>query len=378
MKKSNYWLTRQAEKRVINAEKIGNSVIKQTSRIYEGALRNINREINKIYELYSNKTGLSVDELSQIIRGAERQRFLISIQEKMRSMGFRISDVYDENYLRRLTRLEAMKHQVYWEIMKIAPQEEITTGTGYSKVIAKTYESITYDMDIANGLAPSFATIDNRVINDILREKWVGRNYSISIWNNVSKFANELPIVLGAGLSTGQSYEKTARILRERFDVSRYNAVRLVRTETNYFHGQSELQSYMDDGIERYEFVAMLDNRTSKVCEGLDGKVFEVLKAEAGVNFNPMHVNCRSTTKAVLNGREKFERHTRNEILPGEEQTENIDPLQGPTKKQYKKTVEDAVRVTDNKPYHRRDLENVETLEEAHQKYLESLKRATK
>ena len=44
----------------------------------------------------------------------------------------------------------------------------------------------------------------------------------------------------------------------------------------------------------------MLDSRTSKICNELDGKRFKVKDRQAGTNYPPMHPFCRSTTIAVI------------------------------------------------------------------------------
>ena len=57
-----------------------------------------------------------------------------------------------------------------------------------------------------------------------------------------------------------------------------------------------QLSAYEECGAEQYEFVAVLDLRTSEICRSLDGKVFYTKDAQQGVNMNPMHPFCRSTT----------------------------------------------------------------------------------
>ena len=49
-----------------------------------------------------------------------------------------------------------------------------------------------------------------------------------------------------------------------------------------------------------YVFVATLDNRTSQICQELDGKKFKLSEAEEGVNYPPMHPYCRSTVRAYI------------------------------------------------------------------------------
>ena len=45
-----------------------------------------------------------------------------------------------------------------------------------------------------------------------------------------------------------------------------------------------------------HQFIATLDSRTSAVCAGLDGKVFDIKDAKTGVNYPPLHPWCRSCT----------------------------------------------------------------------------------
>jgi SPP1 gp7 family putative phage head morphogenesis protein len=78
------------------------------------------------------------------------------------------------------------------------------------------------------------------------------------------------------------------------------DARRLARTESNYVANQAEMDSYAECGVEKYEFVATLDARTSDVCAALDGKVFPVKEQQPGVNAPPMHPYCRSGTIAYF------------------------------------------------------------------------------
>ncbi len=63
-----------------------------------------------------------------------------------------------------------------------------------------------------------------------------------------------------------------------------------------YIAGQADIEAYKAAGIEWYEFMATEDERTSEICRSLDGKKFRISEAKAGVNYPPMHPNCRSTT----------------------------------------------------------------------------------
>ena len=90
---SNYWAKR-TQQRLVSAEQMSIPAMRGTLAIYERALKNINKEINALYQKYSTETGLDVSELSQIITGAEKRNFLINVQKKMIKLGFKLEDIY--------------------------------------------------------------------------------------------------------------------------------------------------------------------------------------------------------------------------------------------------------------------------------------------
>lgn len=91
-----------------------------------------------------------------------------------------------------------------------------------------------------------------------------------------------------------------SRELKQATGQSFNNAFRLIRTETAHVDGQVTLESFKQAqkelGYQYYVYDAFLDSRTSKIYRELDNKRFRIDEAEVGVNFPPMHPNCRSTT----------------------------------------------------------------------------------
>jgi len=293
-----YWEARSLE-RLILSEEQGNELNNRLFKIYDQAFRNVNREVEKVYKNYAQNGILSKEQLATGLTPEGRRSFLKAVSESAKNLGIDPDDMYDERYLLQLTRLEALKEQVRMKIYEIAPESINASEQEYLGIVENAYSTIQADLEF-QGLTPSFTTLDKAVADAVLRSEWVGGNYSSRIWGNVDQLAEELPILLGGALTSGQSYQKTARILRERYDVSKYRATTLVRTESNYLHNQAELQSYVDDGISKYEYDAMMDNRTTKICRSLNRKIFLVKDAVPGKNYPPMHPNCRSTTVVVL------------------------------------------------------------------------------
>ena len=53
---------------------------------------------------------------------------------------------------------------------------------------------------------------------------------------------------------------------------------------------------YKEAGVAEYEYMAAVNERTCDTCGALDGRRFKVDDAEPGVNYPPIHPNCRCTT----------------------------------------------------------------------------------
>lgn len=66
-------------------------------------------------------------------------------------------------------------------------------------------------------------------------------------------------------------------------------------TEGAYFGTAAEKECFEELGVEKYEIIATLDSRTSKICRSLDGKRLPVKEFRVGVTAPPFHPWCRST-----------------------------------------------------------------------------------
>lgn len=75
-----------------------------------------------------------------------------------------------------------------------------------------------------------------------------------------------------------------------------------LRTQATFQMNQAIYEVYIDNDIEQYRYSAILDARTSVMCRELDGQIFKTKEAEVGINYPPMHLNCRSFTIPIIGG----------------------------------------------------------------------------
>ena len=318
-KPSNYW-DRRALRRLTEAEKQGETYSKRIQKIYSQAHKNIQRDIENIYANYSKATGMDVQSLKEILTKTETQK----LWDELKRQG--LDQYVKGNYKARITRLERLQAQLYAKVKEIYTLEEKQHTACFSDVLNDSYYKAIYDTQMGAGYDFAFSNLDDNLVNSVLSERWSGKNYSQRIWGNTDILAQSVSEIVGGALLSGQSIAKTSRQIRERFDVGKYYADRLVRTETNHFHNQADAMAYEEMDVDKYVFLAVLDSRTSEICQKYDNKVIDLKDKKEGVNFPPLHPQCRSTTRAYM-GEEiekTIKRRARNPITGENEIIGNI------------------------------------------------------
>ena len=77
-------------------------------------------------------------------------------------------------------------------------------------------------------------------------------------------------------------------------------ALTIARTETVRLANIGLKDLYAENDIKQYRYLAALDDRTSDICNSLNGQVFNTANGIPGTNMPPMHVNCRSTIVGLV------------------------------------------------------------------------------
>lgn len=278
-----YWEKRQTEL-MQRLEKGTENTIKSLIQSYEQATKNINKEISRIYRNYSKLDVLDKKVLNQLLNKKEtdtyRKNLLTTINNNIKNEDIKQKMLLKYNssaYSFRISRYEQLQQCIDLELKKLADIEQQITEIRYIDTIKEGYYHNIYNVQKATGLGFNFSQIDNKTINLLLSEKWTDNaNFSQRIWKNSEKLGNYLKAQLTADTMSGKTIQKIASELSGYMNVGLYNATTLVRTEVNHFANEAEMLSYEELDIEKYRFIATLDNVTCKHCAELDNKVFNL------------------------------------------------------------------------------------------------------
>ena len=303
MAKSDTYWTNRSNKRMESYHKDSNRVILKIAKAYEEAIKEINRDIERMLGNLMKGNELTKSEAKKLLNQKvkneviEQYKKILPTIEDAKLKQKIIAHIEAQAYGARITRLEALKESVYLNLSMIADVELRECEKLYTRTINKAYYLNCYD--IQKGLAIGFnvAAMPTEVIEEILKTNWSGLHYSDRVWRNSQVMAKKLEQVLLKGVMTGKSYRKLAIELEEMSEDGVFAAERLIRTEMTYISNQAELQSYKECGINEYIFVATLDSRTSKPCRKMDRKRVKISEAVVGENLPPLHPWCRSTTR---------------------------------------------------------------------------------
>lgn len=296
----------------------------QFDKVYQEAKTYLDKEINKIFDKFQRDYGLSERDARQVLKNMKDQKDLNELRKVLEArpndpnIQRLLADLDSPAYAYRMKRLERLNDDLDRMRESIYHSEKSGSDAFYSDLMKDSYYKATFDLQQQTGLAYSFSGLPESEIKHLQNFSWVGdRNtYPAKIWTNTGKLASSVKDELLVSLMTGRSVKDTSQAIAERFNVGQNDARRLVRTESAFFHNQMELLSYEEADIEKYIFVAVLDKRTSHICQEHDNKVYDRDKAVPGVNYPPLHPWCRSTTVGYDEDADysKLKRRARNPV----------------------------------------------------------------
>lgn len=319
MKNEEYWTKRKANliyEQMDKAEKQADKF----DEIYKQSKSYLDKQINKVFDKFQRDYGLSERDARQVLKNMKDQKDLNELRKVLEArpndpnIQRLLADLDSPAYAYRMKRLERLNDDLDRMRESIYHSEKTGSDAFYSDLMKDSYYKATFDLQQQTGLAYSFSNLPETEIKRLKALKWTGEGYSDRIWENTGALASTVKDELLISLMAGRSVRDTSQAIAERFEVGQNNARRLVRTESAFFHNQMELLSYEDAEITKYKFVAVLDKRTSHICQEHDNKVYDTDKAVPGVNYPPLHPWCRSTTIAHDEDIDysKLERRARN------------------------------------------------------------------
>lgn len=321
---SDYWAERMEILEGI-LELHSNRALKRIDKAYKKAIIEINKDIAAWYTRYATENGVSFAEAKRILSGRELAEFRWTVEEYIaRGRENSVSGQWMKELERasvrvHVSRLESLKLQLlneaenfiasqYWNVKKCL---EDTYKDGYYRTL--------FEVNKRHIIRSDFSTLNTRKMELILKQPWAndGLAFSERIWGNQrARLVGTLQDELAKQILTGSPPKKCAKVLEDRFGVSKRSAERIVRTESMALSSKAKEASFKEVGVKKFKVISGLDLRTCTHCGHLDGGVFLMSDFIVGTTAPPFHPNCRCTTAPYLDGLELGERLARKDGDP--------------------------------------------------------------
>ena len=299
----NEWIE-DAKERVLRNTKRTDDYAREVIFLYDEAAFNIEKEIEALFARFAEDNGLTEEAARQLLEGKEFSVWRKSIEEYIAEASDAAKGskaLLELNTLAmksRITRKEQLLANVYQNMIDLAEDSTTKLDTLLGDMLQVNYYESCFTIQRGIGMGFSVAKISDKLIKQVLSFPWSEKHYSEAVWGACDHLSALAKREITLGFIQGSSVQKMARAIDEVMDKGRYNAERLVRTECKYFSNQGEIMGYKESGIEEYQFLGGTEHSGSCTCSELNGRVFRVDEAEAGVNLPPIHPNCLCIIKA--------------------------------------------------------------------------------
>ncbi len=276
------------------------------------ACLDLSAEVFKWFTRFARNNNVTLSEARKLLNSDELEEFKKDVNDYI-EMGRANAD---GAFTKELENMSAKVHisryeSMLWQIKKISADvahSEVETLDRYlNDTYQDTYLRNIYEFEKGTGIGVDFSRINENEVELLLDRPWAedGKHFSERVWGEHRKdLVDSLNKDFRKMLVNGENPLDLAPKLQKRFDVTKYQAERLVHTESAYFAEEATAKSYDECGVEEYELIATLDYKTSEICRELDGKHYPVKKKQTGLNYPPFHPNCRTTTAPYIEDEE--------------------------------------------------------------------------
>lgn len=280
-------------KRDLNIEKL-------TEQVFQEAMKHITDEVDAFYLRYADRDGVSIREARKRADAMDITDYLQKAGEAVRNKDF--SDEADEwlrvyNLKMSTSRLELEKAKINLELLKMYSEiENITNeqlGQARLDEIARQTDLIAKYKEQAGILGNSVGNPTDR-LKGVINADFYGENFSKRIWSRNGHYASlrkELFKSLNNLSVDMMGYRKERNRLMKIFNTSKYESMRLIRTEHQRVNMQVQHEMAVENEFTHYTYVAEVG--ACPDCARLSGKTFKMEDYEMGVTAPLRHPSCR-------------------------------------------------------------------------------------
>ena len=262
---------------------------------------------NEIYEKYSK-------QINEIARTQKKSVFTILDEIAKIVLEYNVKNEVMDISIHDKAKLKKQMNDLINDVLKGEYESEKDVITSTLDDVAKdSYYSSCYIYEL--GISYTLKPVKQNILNKIISKKIDGKTYSNRIWNNKNKVAKMLKKEINDFLNGKTDVNSISKNIKHKFDINYNVSNRLVRTEIAKVQCEANEVWAKQHNIKKQMFCATLDRRTSKICQSLDGKIYDF--DDEDKKIPPLHPNCRSCLIDIVDGwkpKNRIDKETKQNI----------------------------------------------------------------
>ena len=289
MKSPAYWRERMKD-RDRRSRISEDKLIARVNKHYRKAFNEITKELNDFYIKYATNNNITIAEAKQLLTPIEYMDLLERTSRLKESFALIGSEyILEELELlsnrRNITRLQALLDSIDMHLIETTHNVQISIEDHLSKMYQRSYKEALADAGVKHS-----EVINHRAIKEVIYYPYAGAMFSDRIWKNKRSLINFIKKDLTQGIIRGESIQKMGKKLKDRERVTKYQAERLIRTETNYNMTRGHVDGYKDSNLVYGVCVSVAgDERTCQDCIDHESEVVKLSDAVSGSTIPPFH-----------------------------------------------------------------------------------------
>ena len=282
----------------------GQVYIADLEKQYRIASTNMEKEISTWYSRFAVNNNITLVEAKRLLNTKELKEFKWDVKDYIK---YGEQNALNQQWMKELENASARVHVSRLEALKVQMQQQVEVLYGNQtdgidnllrNVYSDGYYHTAWEIQKGFNIGWDLHDLNSNQLDKVLSKPWTldNKTFSDRLWGNKQQLVGSLQTQLSQSVIRGQSPDKAIKAISNQFNVDKKKAGRLVMTESAAFASASQKDCFNVLDVERFEIVATLDDRTSEICQDLDGQIFYMKDFEVGVTAPPFHPWCRTTT----------------------------------------------------------------------------------
>lgn len=278
--------------------------VKNLEQQFDAAIAQLDTQMRAWYQRFADNNGITFGEAQKLLTTDELKEFKWTVQEYIKHgqehaiTGEWAKELENASARVHLSRLDALKIQIRQQAEALTQAKIKATSDASQLAYTQSYYHTAFEVQRGLGVGWTMQALNPDTVKKVLSRPWTTDNqtFTARCWTDKSKLVETVNRELTRMAATGAAPGKAVETIAKQFKTSKYNAGRVVMTESAYFSSAAQKDCFTELGVEQYKIIGTLDTSTCETCGDMDGRIFKMSEYREGSTAPPFHPWCRCCT----------------------------------------------------------------------------------